>query len=297
MECRLCGSSNTEIIYNGKIRNGGLGQYTNVDVKMYQCNDCNVIWHENMLEDIKAYYESKEYRNSLEGTSEEEDFYRLHDKESMDKFRYTGTTIFRNKTVADIGCGCGAFLDYVKGVAKEIVAIEPSESYRRIMERKGFHTYAYAKEACIERAGAIDVITSFDVIEHVDDPRQFIREIYDLLSPNGTAIIGTPTDAPIMRELLGEIYEKKLLFSTQHLWILSEKNLKMIARQAGFLEPKVRYFQRYGLGNMLGWVREKEPKSEIKADFITDTLNQVWIKECESKGLADYIVIYLTRNE
>lgn len=295
MECRLCGSSNTEIIYDGIIRNGGLGQYTNANVKIYQCKACDVFWHEDIVEDLKQYYESRDYRNALEGTSEEEDFYRLHDKESLDKFRYTGTTVFRNKEVADIGCGCGAFLDYVKGVAKEIIAVEPSESYRKIMDRKGFHTYAYAGEACKERANTIDVITSFDVIEHVPDPRQFIREVYELLAENGTAIIGTPTDAPVMRELLGEIYEKKLLFSTQHLWILSEKNLKMLAREAGFQNPEVKYFQRYGLGNMLGWIREKEPKSEIKADFITDTLNQVWIKECESRGLADYIVMYLTK--
>lgn len=79
---------------------------------MYQCNDCDVIWHKPVLEN-NSYYESEEYRKSLEGTSEENDFYKLHDKESLDKFLYTGTSIFRNKVVADLGCGCGAFLDYV----------------------------------------------------------------------------------------------------------------------------------------------------------------------------------------
>lgn len=295
MRCKLCGSLNAKIIYKGLIRNGGLGRYTKEDVEIYQCMECNVIWHGSASKGLKQYYESKEYRCSLEGTSEEEDFYRLHDKESMDKFRYTGTTIFRNKAVADIGCGCGAFLDYIKGVAKEVIAIEPSMAYRQIMKRKGFHTYAYAGEACEERAGAVDVITSFDVIEHVESPRQFMKEVYDLLAGGGISVIGTPTDAPVMRELLGETYEKKLLFSTQHLWIFSEKNLKMIAEDAGFRDPQVKYFQRYGLGNMLGWVREREPKSEIRADFISDTLNRVWISECESRGLADYIVIYLKK--
>lgn len=295
MKCKLCGESDIKVIYDGKIRNGGLGQYTEENVRMYQCTACNVIWHEEIVEDLKRYYESKEYRNSLEGTSEEKDFYRLHDKESMDKFRYTGTTIFRDKAVADIGCGCGAFLDYVKGVAREVIAIEPSETYRRIMDRKGFHTYAYAREAVRDRANAIDVIMSFDVIEHVEDPKQFVRDVYDLLSENGIAVIGTPTDAPVMRELLGEIYEKKLLFSTQHLWIFSEKNLKMIAENVGFEKPEVKYFQRYGLGNMLGWIREKEPRSEIQADFITDTLNRVWVSECEGRALSDYIVLYLRK--
>lgn len=295
MKCRLCSSMNTKVIYRGLIRDGALGKYTNADVEIFQCQSCKVIWHERIVKDIKEYYESKEYRNSLEGTSKEADFYRLHDKETLEKFRYTGTTIFRNKVVADIGCGCGAFLDYIKGVAKEIIAIEPSATYRQIMEKKGFYTYAYADKALEERKNKIDVITSFDVIEHVENPREFVREIYDLMGENGQAVIGTPTDAPVMRELLGEIYEKKLLFSTQHLWIFSEKNLKMIAEEAGFQAPAVRYFQRYGLGNMLGWIREKEPKSEIQADFITAVLNQTWLSECESKGLSDYIVLYLKK--
>ena len=83
----------------------------------------------------------------MEGSSEEEKFYELHDKETLDKLNYTGTTIFRNKIVADIGCGCGAFLDYISGVAREVVAVEPSLKYRNIMIKKGFNAYAYAEEA------------------------------------------------------------------------------------------------------------------------------------------------------
>ena len=94
-----------------------------------------------------------EYRQSLEGTSDEQDFYRMHDEESMQKFQYTGTTIFRNKVVADVGCGCGAFLDYIKGVAKEVVAIEPSVAYRTVMDRKDFRTFPYSADAVKQIGG------------------------------------------------------------------------------------------------------------------------------------------------
>lgn len=91
--------------------------------------------------------QNQDYRKALEGTLEEEEFYYLHDKDNLDKLQYTGTQIFRNSSVADIGCGCGAFLDFVKGVADKIIAIEPSETYRKVMTKKGFDTYAYAKDA------------------------------------------------------------------------------------------------------------------------------------------------------
>lgn len=204
MKCKLCGSQNIKITYDGKIRNGGLGKYTDTDVKMYQCLNCDMICHEDVVEDLKQYYESKEYRMSLEGSSEEDDFYSKHDGETLAKFQYTGTEIFRRKIVADIGCACGAFLDFVKGVTSS-------------------------------------------VIEHVSDPIEFMADVYNLLSYGGQAIIGTPTEAPNMRRLLGEIYEKKLLFSTQHLWVFSEKNLGQMAHKAGLKKnrdkilPEIRY--------------------------------------------------------
>lgn len=295
MKCKLCGNGNVKRIYTGIIRDGGLGQYTKDTVDVFQCKDCDVIWHENKIDDVKKYYETEEYRKELEGSSEEEKFYELHDKETLDKLNYTGTTIFRNKIVADIGCGCGAFLDYINGVAKQIVAIEPSLKYRNIMTKKGFNTYAYADEAKKNYTDKIDVITSFDVIEHVQSPEIFIKDVYDLLTYGGKAIIGTPTDAPVMRSLLGNDYEKKLLFSTQHLWILSEKNLRMISEKCGFRRVTVKYYQRYGIGNMLGWLKEKEPKSEINQEFITETLNNVWKAQLVDNGLADYIVLYLEK--
>lgn len=294
MKCKICGNEKISVIYNGQIRDGGLEHYTNTNVKIYQCDCCKVIWHDPMI-DLKQYYESTQYREQLEGTTDESTFYRLHDKETLYKLQYTGTEIFRNKIVADIGCGCGAFLDYINGVASKVIAIEPSEYYRNIMDKKGFYTYSYATNAMEKWGEKIDIITSFDVIEHVKNPQIFLNECRELLIDGGGAIIGTPTDAPIMRTLLGEIYERKLLFSTQHLWIFSEESLRKIAKKAGFSYIEIKYFQRYGIGNLLGWLGEKRAGSEIKNSFLTETLDSTWKKECEALRLSDYMVLYATK--
>lgn len=290
--CKLCGSDSTHVEYEGIIRDGGLGKYTKEPVKIYRCENCLAMWHDEIL-DNNSYYESAEYREALEGTTLEQDFYRFHDKDNLDKFLYTGTDIFRNKIIADIGCGCGSFLDFVSGAANQVVAIEPSEIYRGVMQKKGYETYAYASEALEKWTDAIDVVTSFDVIEHVEKPDNFMKDVYKLLKEGGIGIIGTPTETPVMRSFLGEIYDRELLFSTQHLWVLGEKNLKMMAQNAGFTNIKVKYFQRFGIDNFIGWIKEKKPKCNVDSKMITSTLNQVWKSELEAKGLSDYIVIYL----
>ena len=295
MKCKICFSDNTKVIYKGKIRNGGLGQYTENDIEMHQCTDCGVIWHEDVISDIKKYYESEEYRVSLENSSEESNFYKLHDKETFEKFRYTGTAIWRDKVVADIGCGCGAFLDFLKGVSKKIIAIEPSEKYRSIMQKKGFETFAYSEDAKKIYENAIDVITSFDVIEHVSDPENFLNGVFSLLKQGGQAYIGTPTDAPIMRELLGSIYEKKILYSTQHLWIFSKENLMIMAKKCGFGQVDIKFYQRYSIENMLGWLKEKEANSNMKYNSVLYSLNGVWKSQCEMREMSDYIVLELKK--
>lgn len=296
MKCQICGSENIELDYEGHIRDGATNVKTEEKVKIFRCTDCGVIWHHKTEEkNYEEYYVSEDYRRELESTSDIIDFYRMHDYESFDKFTYVGTEMSRNKIVTDIGCGGGAFLDYLSGVAKEVIAIEPSKTYRSEMEKKGYRTYAFTDEAIKDNKNKIELAVSFDVIEHVDDPQEFLNDIYHLLSSGGKAIIGTPTETPIMRELLGPIYEENLLFSTQHLWIFSDRNLKLMAEKAGFNKIEVKYKQRYGLGNLLAWMQYHKPKGHFKYGFITETMDEVWKRECEAQGLSDYILLYLEK--
>lgn len=289
MQCSICDGNRIEVTYEGVIRDGKVGNLFKNKVQMYKCLDCGTIWHDHLQEDYGSFYESEEYRKGLEGTSEICDFYKMHDRESMDKFIYTGTEIYRDKIVADIGCAGGAFLDYINTVSKEVIAIEPSDLYRREMEKKKFVTFAYAKDAIKVYSGRVDVIVSFDVIEHVSDPVEFIVDASQLLSKNGRAYIGTPTDAPVMRELLGADYES-FLFSTQHPWVLGKGSFSAIARKCSITQWNCKFYQRYGLGNMIYWLINRKPGQHKQYEFISKSLNEHWKAELERKEMSDYIV-------
>ena len=294
MSCKICNQEKVTVIYEGQIRDGRFGQKTNSSVKMFQCTQCETIWHEPVEKDYEDYYTSTRYREKLENTSSIQKFYEMHDEESLQKLTYTGTKIFRDKLVMDIGCGGGAFLDYLLGVARKIIGIEPSKAYRDEMTKKGYKTFPYMKEAISEYANHVDIITSFDVIEHVEQPGDFLREIYQLLNKKGQAIIGTPTQTPIMCSLLGTAY-KEFLFSVQHPWIFNEASLKILAKQVGFSKVEIKYYQRYGIGNCISWLINKEPKGNVEFDFVSATLDEVWKTECSTNKLSDYIVLYVEK--
>lgn len=294
MKCKICDGNNIEVTYEGYIRDGKVGNLYKNKVKMYKCIDCGTIWHEHMQEDYSSYYESEEYRKRLEGTSEIHDFYKMHDRESLDKFIYTGTEIFRDKIVADIGCGGGAFLDYINTVSKKVIAVEPSDLYRKEMIKKGFITFAYAENALNEYRGRVDVVVSFDVIEHVWDPIGFVEDIAQLLNENGKAYIGTPSDAPVMRELLGEDYES-FLFSTQHPWVLSKGSFAVIAQKCSITSWNCQFYQRYGLGNLIYWLINRKPGQHKHYGFISKGLDEHWKAELEENEMSDYIVFEFTK--
>ena len=287
MKCTICGCGDSKIIYQGRIRDGAFGNYTAEDISIYQCQECGVIYHENTKKD--EFYKSVGYRESMGEKIGEYEI--LHDKEVLDKFRYTGTDIFRNRIIADIGCAGGSFLDFIQGAALETVGIEPTAEFRKVLKKKGHLAYAYAADALGDYRNRTDIVTSFDVIEHVEDPFQFMRECYELLREGGTCIAGTPTEQPVMRMALGEEYDQ-FLFSTQHLWIFNEESLRRLAEQAGFQNVKVKYYQRYGLGNLISWLKYHKPMGNVKCEYVSDTVDKAWIINSEERKLADYLVIY-----
>ena len=115
MNCLICGFDKSKVVYNGIIRDGKFGNYTNHNVDIYKCEKCGVMYHIDLNKNIPDFYTSDAYRTKMGQTVDQ--YETIHDKEVLDKLNYTGTTIFRNKIVADIGCGGGSFLDYIKGVA------------------------------------------------------------------------------------------------------------------------------------------------------------------------------------
>ena len=105
MECKICGNKEYRIVYEGIIRDGCFGKYTKEAVSIYQCGKCGAMYHKNKKADDEAFYESEKYRESM--GEKIDDYELLHDKEVLEKLQYTGTDIFRNRIVADIGCGGG----------------------------------------------------------------------------------------------------------------------------------------------------------------------------------------------
>lgn len=68
--------------------------------------------------------------------------------------------------------------------------------------------------------------------------------------------------------------------------------MRQLSVQAGFNHIEIKYFQRYGLENVLGWCLEKRPNADIQAPFFQREIDAVWRSSCASHQAADYVVLY-----
>ena len=98
--------------------------------------------------------------------------------------------------VMDIGAGGGIFLHLAQQRGASVDGIEPVQSRRQFAKEK----YALdLREEAIETAvdperdrGAFDVVTAWDVIEHVNDPFGFMETMATLTKPGGVVAFDTP---------------------------------------------------------------------------------------------------------
>lgn len=91
------------------------------------------------------------------------------------------------KKVLDVGANTGELLDHVRSLGAETSGAEPSRASREVLTRKGHQTFARLEDV----SGTFDVITAFDLVEHLYDIPVFLRRAHQLLAPDGVLILLT----------------------------------------------------------------------------------------------------------
>ena len=104
-------------------------------------------------------------------------------------------------TALDIGCGEGAFLDLIRGAGISSVGIEMNLQAAEVCRKKGHtvHTRAVAELLSEKDFPRFDLVTVFQVLEHVPDPARFLSEAAQFLAPGGCLSVAVPNESGIYR--------------------------------------------------------------------------------------------------
>ncbi len=106
---------------------------------------------------------------------------------------------FKDKNVLDFGCGNGAQTIQFLGAGAKICAIDidPRDlqilsNHLRERNRHDILPVQYDGAHLPVASGAMDLVTSFEVLEHVPDEAAALQEIHRVLKPGGEIIFSVP---------------------------------------------------------------------------------------------------------
>src|SRR5437016_2559698 len=123
----------------------------------------------------------------------------------------------------DLGCAYGFFLKEAKCHFR-VCGIELAEHAAASCRKAGLNVLSgVANESNMEQIGEVDVITMFDVLEHLPQPAQVLALCYRHLKPGGIIVITTGDFASVMARCAGAKW--RLMTPPQHLWYFTKESL------------------------------------------------------------------------
>jgi 2-polyprenyl-3-methyl-5-hydroxy-6-metoxy-1,4-benzoquinol methylase len=155
---------------------------------------------------------------------------------------------FKSKRVLDIGCGAGGFLNYLRNrYQSKVHGIDPNSSNAEKCKESGIKVLVgYAEEFMEQFEKEFDVVTSFEVLEHVYSYKDLFAPAHYFLRENCPFVISTPNAFHVLRiwSMFWGEHRDMLMDPTrydrpEHIRLYSYKMMKRAFEKSGFSDIKV----------------------------------------------------------
>ena len=251
--CPLC-HKRTDVLLTDRLRRG--------HGRVFHCIFCD---HAFLIPDTttdpKKYYAEEyrqEYSHEADGsTTHPQEIFDIYSRFQTERLETVDKHLHADTRLLEIGASAGQFLVHILDRIAVANAIEPDpECCVFIESHLGVATDAKLLNESTFASGSYDVICSFHVMEHVESPVDFLKNVRAALVPGGTAFV----EIPNLRDSLLSVWDvgayHDFYYRDAHLHYFTEQSARLVANKAGFskAECSVKYLQDYNLLNHLNWI-------------------------------------------
>jgi 2-polyprenyl-3-methyl-5-hydroxy-6-metoxy-1,4-benzoquinol methylase len=220
MNCEVCNSTEIKELFRKD------------DLTFFACSHCNLIFTSPgfSLSDVKKIYNEDYYNpwkiNDVKVSAR-------HNKvPTFNRWLFEIEKYITRGRILDIGCANGFFLEVAQEHGWVPYGVEISDYSSKIAQRKfGSHVFRGSLNDAHFDSESFDVVTAFDLIEHLLSPIQFLYEVFRVLKPGGIMAIVTADTKSFSCKLMGKNWPH---FKTEHLYYFSPLNAAAILKKAGF---------------------------------------------------------------
>ena len=202
-----------------------------------QCSNCGLVSYS-----FKQNYDSFLEQQYREGYFNGEETLRSYYNYQKDKpmivrnFRWYLKQIKKYKKkgkLLDIGCAYGYFLELARESGFDCYGVDPSiYAIKEAKKKFGDHVERKPLSRLSFLPKTFDLITMFDVFEHLLEPQKDLERVRSVIKDNGILTISTGDQGSTWAKMMG----RKWTFYNppQHFNYFNKDNIKMILDQSGF---------------------------------------------------------------
>jgi len=235
--CNVCGSSEQRPF----CPENGLG--------LVQCAHCGLVYVSPRPDpnELYALYGETYFHNDESGVVGYTNY--LRDEANIRK-TFAGRLKWLERFVQpgrllDVGCAAGFFLDEAHQRGWQVEGLDVSTfAVKYARERFGYDVRHGSLTHLDYPEGAYDLVTMWDVIEHVPDPMAYLRKTAALLRSGGVFSLATPDVDSLPARLTGARWVGYKL-SEEHVYYFSVRMLRRMLDEAGFDVIDTRHVGKY----------------------------------------------------
>lgn len=241
--CPICGHAGARVWLRAPDRlHGRQEKYI-----LVRCPTCSLVWlsHPPVAAEMHLHY-TDAYHKLISAGGEDSPARWGFRKVAIAQYKPSGALL-------DMGCSSGAFLESLKGEPWKLYGIEMSAEGARTAEaRSGAQVFlGDILDAAFPRE-SFDVITCFDVLEHLYEPRRVMARVSEWLKPGGIFYVLVPNVDSAEARVFGSYWHGLEL--PRHLFHYSPASLKFLAESAGLREVSLETHRNPAVGTSLRYV-------------------------------------------
>lgn len=235
--CILCNSVNFITLYKG------------IDWGVLKCAKCEFIKGERSVKvGYGQYHRDEDYKK----------FEPLFRNIFQKRVNLTDRYINKPGRVLEIGCSTGVMLGLYKEKGWEGFGVEPSGS-AKIARKRGVKVLQSTFEKAKLPTNYFDLVVANHTLEHMDNPVEVLKKIYEVTKKGGVVLIDVPNFASLGSKILGSKWP--FLLPLEHNFQFTRDSLSKIFKKCGF---GVVYFEsRSGIFDMA------DPATEVWQSLVT----------------------------
>lgn len=146
----------------------------------------------------------------------------------------------------DVGCGNGSLWRFVSDSFDRYLGVD-IVSYEGFPAEGVFHRADLEESSIALPSESTDVVAAVETIEHLENPRAFVRDLVRLLKPAGFLVLTTPNQVSLLSKLTLVIKNQFNAFQEApglypaHLTALLEVDLRRIAQECSLTGVEIHY--------------------------------------------------------